>query len=221
MLSRWVRQARDARLLSLLIFLNRSPSQVKRHIVTPLRQHPTHSVTLSVKLITVALPHFEEAWRAGRFWRGRPLQSGFRLQELAYCLTRPKAIEHLGARWAAKEAASRLSGEPWWRFKLLRSPDGAPKLIGPGGPWLVSLSHDRAVASAWVQRRSPTPKRSARLRASQRCRGGSSRRPQGCWSCRQRPCSSLRGRPGRSARRTGGPPRYGRPRPCCGRGARR
>ena len=176
---------------------------------------PAHPTT---QLITVDVPAFLCHWRACGRWRGRALSAGFTLAELGYCLRRARSAEHLGARWAAKEAASRLTGEPWWRFELQRSQEGKPSLSGPGGPWLVSLTHDQVLASAWVAQVHPAR---SRLRASRRCRGGSSRRPQGCWSCRQRPCSSQRGRPGRSARRTGAPRRYGRPRPCYDREAHR
>lgn len=170
------------------------------------------------QLITVEVTRFHARWLARGRWRGRPLQAGFRVSELAYCAPKARASEHLSARWAAKEAASQLSGAPWWRYELRRSPEGRPTLLGPGGPWLVSLTHDRELASAWVAQ--VTSSRSG-LRASRRCRGGSLRRPQGCWSCRQRPCSSQRGRPDRSARRTEAPRRYGRPRPCCAREAHR
>jgi len=176
-------------------------------------------------LISVNVEHFQRAWRARRAWRGRALSAGFSLYELSYGLKRARTFEHLGARWAAKEAASQLSGEPWWRFEIQRSASGKPQLMGPRGPWLVSLTHDGSIASAWVMRLE-APRRARRrareaLRACRRCRGGSSPRPQGCWSSPQRPYSSRRGRPGRAAQRTGAPRRCGRPRPCYGREAHR
>ena len=195
----------------------------------------TTYVTHTHAFVQVNPERFIEAWSADPLkentrqvrWRGRALSAGFRCSELAYALKRARASEHLSARWAAKEAASRLSGEPWWRYEVRREPSGAPSLHGPGGPWLLSLTHDASVAAAWVVRVSEeqVPPLRARLRACfrayRRCSRGSWRRPQGCWSCRQRPCSSLRGRLGRVAQRTGAPQQCAQPRPCYGRGARR
>jgi holo-[acyl-carrier protein] synthase len=87
--------------------------------------------------------------------------------ELAYCRARPRPIEHLAARFAAKEAAFKAVGTGWargvrWRDAEVVSPAGqrpalrvrgallrGARALGPGG-FAVSLSHSGGYAVAMV-----------------------------------------------------------------------
>lgn len=88
--------------------------------------------------------------------------------EAAYADANPKRrVEHLAARFAAKEAAMKALGTGWTRgvaftdFEVLRDAAGAPSLRVSGAAaeiaaergisaWSVSLSHTRGMAVASV-----------------------------------------------------------------------
>jgi len=88
----------------------------------------------------------------------------FTARELAYCRARPRPLEHLAARFAAKEAAMKAVGTGWgqgvgWRdAEVLSAPGKRPELrvrgalrahAGPGR-FEVSLSHSGGYAVAMV-----------------------------------------------------------------------
>jgi len=112
--------------------------------------------------VAAHVPTFAASYARAEPWGGRPLPAGFTDAERARCEARAGGAEALAARWAAKEAAARLSGRPWWTFEVVSDPSGAPRLVargeglgeglgeGPGGRLLVSLTHEGELAGAWV-----------------------------------------------------------------------
>ena len=91
----------------------------------------------------------------------RVLSRVFSPDEIAYCEPKRKAGQHFTARLAAKMAARRvLGGGMLSEFVVERDDRGAPSLRVSGraadlngeGVWLLSLSHDAGVATAFVAR---------------------------------------------------------------------
>ncbi len=98
----------------------------------------------------------------------RFLERVYTAGEVAYADANPKRrVEHLAARFAAKEAAMKALGTGWTRgvaftdFEVVRDAAGAPSLRVSGAAaeiaaergisvWSVSLSHTRGVAVASV-----------------------------------------------------------------------
>jgi holo-[acyl-carrier protein] synthase len=98
----------------------------------------------------------------GPSWRQRMSEA-----ELAYCLGRRRAREHLGARLAAKQAVGRLLGwsaeSCWSEVQILRTPGSPPSVSLTGGIAAsqgralapgVSLTHAAGYAAALAWRRS-------------------------------------------------------------------
>ena len=108
--------------------------------------------------LSAHIPTFAAAYERADSWGGRPLPEGFTPAERARCEGRAGWAQGLAARWAAKEAAARLSGRPWWSFEVLSDPSGAPRLVCreggarglSAGRLLVTLTHEGEVATAWV-----------------------------------------------------------------------
>lgn len=99
--------------------------------------------------------------------RERSLERLFTEAERAYCIGRAREIEHLAARFAAKEAALKALGTGWaqglgWTdIEVTRQPSGKPGLVLHGRAaevaaelgitaWLISMSHTESTAIASV-----------------------------------------------------------------------
>ena len=109
-----------------------------------------------------------ETERIGRLidqYGRRFLERCYRPQELAYAMDRPRRVEHLAGRFAAKEAIFKVLGTGWGRgtawmdAEVCRLPSGAPQVLLHGrcrqiaaslgiDSWLLSISHIRSVATA-------------------------------------------------------------------------
>jgi len=120
--------------------------------------------------------------------------------EQAYCEGRRRGrFESYAARFAAKEAAMKVLGTGWgqgvgWRDIEVARQRGEPPTLRLHGQaairarrlgmsrWLVSLSHSKTSAFAWVVAERGRVSGSARPRAARRtvaARGGGARRPRG------------------------------------------
>ena len=120
--------------------------------------------------------------------------------EQAYCEGRRRGrFESYAARFAAKEAAMKVLGTGWgrgvgWRdIEVARAPGGPPTLRLHGqaaitarrlgmSRWLVTLTHSRTSAFAWVVAERGRVSGSGRPRAVRRAAaagGGAGRRPRG------------------------------------------
>jgi holo-[acyl-carrier protein] synthase len=88
-------------------------------------------------------------------------------QEVRYCQTRRRAVEHFAGRWAAKEAILKCLGTGWARgldwtdMEVRPDPAGRPRVYLCGGvrdlaeslrvaDILLSVSHCRAYATAYA-----------------------------------------------------------------------
>jgi holo-[acyl-carrier protein] synthase len=126
----------------------------------PLLAVPAQCTGVGIDL--VALDEFAEV-----FERRVTLRRVFTRQGLAYCMARPRATQHLAARFAAKEAAFKAVGTGWahgvtWRDAEVVSQPGAPPSLvmrgelarrakALGDPQAqVSLTHSGGYAAAIV-----------------------------------------------------------------------
>lgn len=95
----------------------------------------------------------------------RFLHRCFTEHELAYALNRPRTVEHLAGRFAAKEAIFKVLGTGWGQgiawidAEVQRLASGAPNVVLHGrcreiaeamgiNLWLLSISHIQSVAAA-------------------------------------------------------------------------
>ena len=108
--------------------------------------------TFEQQSILIKCSDFYEAWCSGKVVDGTELNEGFSDQERLYCLSQVRPSESLSVRFAAKRAASLISGHHWSAYRVVRSENGVPELEGPEGPWYVTLSHDSDLAVAYVMR---------------------------------------------------------------------
>lgn len=80
----------------------------------------------------VEVPRFQRVLkRQGKRFLSRIFTQG----ELSYAISRKTTVQHLAARFAAKEAVVKALGAPkglgleWKDLEIIRSPDGQPKAI--------------------------------------------------------------------------------------------
>ena len=108
----------------------------------------------------VEVPRFEKSIRR---WGDRLLGRLFTPAELRYARSRKTFVQHLAARFAAKEAVVKALGAPkglgleWHDLEIAHTPSGQPKVLFHGSMrrWMdlevhLSLTHTRdyAVATA-------------------------------------------------------------------------
>jgi holo-[acyl-carrier protein] synthase len=121
---------------------------------------------VSVRGVGVDLVHLPRLRQVVERWQERFLHRVFTDAELAYCRARRDPIPHLGARFAAKEAALKALGTGlrlgirWRELEVRREPGRAPVLVLTGRSreicrargWsdrlLLALSHDGEYALA-------------------------------------------------------------------------
>jgi holo-[acyl-carrier protein] synthase len=120
----------------------------------------TAETVVGIGIDIVELDEFAES--VGK--RQRMLERVFTPRELAYCRARPAPMQHLAARFAAKEAAFKAVGTGWskgvrWRdVEVVSGPGGRPLLVVRGAlgrlsraaAFHVTLTHSGSYAAAVV-----------------------------------------------------------------------
>ena len=121
-------------------------------------------IILGTGVDLVEVPRFEQAVSR---WGDRFLERIFTPEERAYARSRKTMMQHLAARFAAKEAVVKALGAPkglgleWKDLEITRSSAGQPKAVFRGSMkrWAkytvhLSLTHtsEHAIATAFVVR---------------------------------------------------------------------